>query len=49
MFSNPQIARVLRVEEVAHLLIVDLDVGYFHREINMGVGRLLLLDAREQL
>ncbi len=49
MFSNPEVPGVLGVQEVADLLIVDFDIGYFYREINVWIDGLLLLDAREQL
>ena len=48
MLADPEIARVLWVEQVADLLVVDFDVGDFYGETNVGV-RLLLLDPREQL
>ena len=47
MFTNTEIACVLRVEQVAYFLVVDFDVGYFYGEMNVGVGGLLLLDPSE--
>ena len=47
VFTDPEVARVLGVEEVANLLIVDLDVRYFYREMNVRVLGLLRFDSTE--
>ena len=48
VLTDPEVAGVLGVQKVPHLLVIDFDVGDFHSETNVGV-RLLLLDPREQL
>lgn len=37
VFTDPEVAGVLGVQEVPHLLVVDFDIGYFYGEINVGV------------
>ena len=49
VFTDPKVDSVLGIQQVVNLLVVDLGIGCFYCEVNVGVVVLLRLDSRKQL